>query len=166
MDLVNKPTAEAVTCASGNGSTRIRVVMITLTAMYWAYCYFQRRAKYQVSQRGSHRYEQTLTRNIQVETAFGGRNGCQPIQVVFPSTWPLGLDILKQQYDANAEQRVMAFQSQFFDKMGTTMELRLLGAVGYMTLDPPNVETILSSRFEGNQIFKIVDAAASSHVYL
>lgn len=81
--------------------------------------------------------------------AFGDRHGCLPMETKFPHKWPLALDVLKRQYDANSDRHLMAFQSKFFDKIGPNMELKLFGAVGYMTIEPDNVEAILSTRFEG-----------------
>lgn len=71
------------------------------------------------------------------------------MKVKLPYKWPLALDVLKRQYDALPDQRLLAFQSQYFIKHGANMELKLFGAVGYMTIDPKNVEALLSSRFEG-----------------
>ncbi|MCJ1462095.1 hypothetical protein MMC07_000695 [Pseudocyphellaria aurata] len=71
------------------------------------------------------------------------------METKFPHKWPLALDVLKRQYDANSERHLMAFQSKFFDKLGPNMELKLFGAVGYMTIEPKNVEAILSTKFEG-----------------
>lgn len=70
------------------------------------------------------------------------------METKFPHKWPFALDVLKRQYDANSDQHLMAFQSKFFDKIGPNMELKLFGAVGYMTIEPANVEAILSTRFE------------------
>jgi hypothetical protein len=66
-----------------------------------------------------------------------------------PYKWPLGLDLLKMQYDALPSQRLLAFQSQFFDQCGLNMEIVLFGNVGYLTMDPKNIEAILSTKFEG-----------------
>lgn len=67
-----------------------------------------------------------------------------------PYKWPLALDILKRQYDALPDQRILLFQSQFFDKIGPNMTFKLLGSQGYLTADPKNVESILSTKFEGS----------------
>ncbi|KAL8712637.1 MAG: hypothetical protein Q9220_003168 [cf. Caloplaca sp. 1 TL-2023] len=83
----------------------------------------------------------------QVDKAFGERNGCQPMETKLPYKWPLALDILKRQYDAFPSQRLLAFQTQFIEKM-PNMELRLFGQVGYLVTDPRIVESMLSSRFE------------------
>lgn len=88
---------------------------------------------------------------MQSDKAFGDRHGCLPMETKLPYKWPLALDVLKRQYDAIPSQRVLAFQSDFFDKIGQNMELRLFGQVGYMTLDPKNIEAILSTRFEGKE---------------
>lgn len=71
------------------------------------------------------------------------------METKLPYKWPFALDVLKRQYDAIPSQRVLAFQSTFFDKIGPNMELRLFGQIGYMTTDPKNIEAILSTRFEG-----------------
>lgn len=56
----------------------------------------------------------------------------------------IALDILKRQYDALPDQRLLAFQSPYMEKM-PNMKLHLLGNVGYMTTDPKNVEAILNT---------------------
>ena len=65
-----------------------------------------------------------------------------------PYRWPLALDILKRQYDVLSEQRLLLFQSQFYDRIGPNMTFRLLGSRGYLTADPKNIESILSTNFE------------------
>lgn len=70
------------------------------------------------------------------------------METKIPYEWPFGLDILKQQYDALGSQRVLAFQSQYLDHK-PNLELRHLGMVGYVTTDPKNIESMLSTRFEG-----------------
>lgn len=67
----------------------------------------------------------------------------------FPCKWPLGLDVLYAQYNAIADNGLLAFQQPYLDDLGPNLEIRILGSVGYTTLDPQNVEAIMSSRFEG-----------------
>ncbi|KAL8860674.1 MAG: hypothetical protein Q9178_003027 [Gyalolechia marmorata] len=66
---------------------------------------------------------------------------------VLPYKWPLALDILKRQYDVLPSQRLLASYSKDIDKM-PNMEIHLFGQVGYLTTDPRNLESMLSTRFE------------------
>lgn len=75
----------------------------------------------------------------------------------FPCRWPFGLDVLYAQYNAIVDKRLLAFQQQYLDDLGPNLELQILGSVGYTTLDPENVETILSSRFEGTLYMMITE---------
>ncbi|KAL8685743.1 MAG: hypothetical protein Q9218_007567, partial [Villophora microphyllina] len=52
------------------------------------------------------------------------------------------------QWYANKDKRLLAFQQPYIDQLGPTFEISLLGALGYNTLDPENVEAMLSSRFD------------------
>lgn len=67
-----------------------------------------------------------------------------------PYKWPFALDILKLQYDALPSQRLLAFQSKYFDRVGQNMTFNLFGKTGYMTTDPKNIEAILCTYFEGS----------------
>ncbi|KAL8725229.1 MAG: hypothetical protein Q9181_006492 [Wetmoreana brouardii] len=66
----------------------------------------------------------------------------------YPCKWPLGLDVLRSQWNANKDKRLLAFQQPFIDKWGPSFEISILGSIGYTTFDPDNVEAILSSRFD------------------
>ncbi|KAH8821917.1 cytochrome P450 [Xylogone sp. PMI_703] len=81
------------------------------------------------------------------DKAFGAAHGCLPMETWIPYKWPLGLDILKKQYDALPDQRLLLFQCQFFDKLGPNMTMRLFGSQGYLTADPKNVEAMLQTNF-------------------
>ncbi len=63
--------------------------------------------------------------------------------------WPLGLDVLKAQYRANVDQHLLAFQQPHIENLGLNFSITLLGAESYTTLDLENLETIISSKFEG-----------------
>lgn len=67
---------------------------------------------------------------------------------ILPYKWPLALDILKRQYDVLPSQRLLASYSSDIDKM-PNMEIHLFGQVGYLTTDRRNIESMLSTRFEG-----------------
>lgn len=108
-----------------------RLVFGTLIVAYLTYAYIRRRSR------------------LQAEQTFSDQHGCQPMETTLPYDWPLGLDILKKQYDALPDQKVLAFQSQFLDKLGPNMIVRLFGGEGYLTTDPKNIESILTTRFEG-----------------
>ncbi len=75
----------------------------------------------------------------------------------FPCKWPLGLDVLYAQYNAIADNHLLAFQQPYLDDLGPNLEIQILGSVGYTTLDPQNVEAILSSRFEGTLYTRIAE---------
>ena len=65
-----------------------------------------------------------------------------------PYKWPLAIDLLTRQYNANKSQRLFAAQTQIFEPLGPNVEFTLLGNIGYVTFDPKNVEAILSTHFE------------------
>lgn len=70
--------------------------------------------------------------------------------VNYPVKWPLGLDVLAGEYQANADQRLFALgQQPTMDWLGPNFAMKLLGTTGYLTMDPENVEAILSSKFAG-----------------
>jgi hypothetical protein len=71
------------------------------------------------------------------------------MEAKIPSTWPFGLDVLKKQYNRIPTQRILAAQAERFNELGPNMKLKLLGQDKYFTIDPKNIESILSSRFEG-----------------
>ncbi|KAF2730157.1 cytochrome P450 [Polyplosphaeria fusca] len=87
-------------------------------------------------------------RQRKADKIFGAQNGCLPMEVMLPYKWPFALDVLKKQYDALPSQRLLAFQSQYFDRLGPNFKLMLFGNEGYMTTDPKNIEAVLSTRFE------------------
>ena len=68
-----------------------------------------------------------------------------------PYKWPFALDLLKRQYDANSDKRLMKFQSQYFDKLVANFEINLFGNSGYISTDPRTVETLLATNFEGKE---------------
>lgn len=86
-----------------------------------------------------------------MDTAFAAQHGCQPNQAVFPTKWPFGLDVLRAQFKAIREHRLFAFQGPYIDKLGPTFVMKMLGSYGIATIDPKNIEAVLTSRFEGTQ---------------
>ena len=85
----------------------------------------------------------------QEEDAFAKANGCLPVKSRLQNKLPLGLDVLKKQYDALPSQKLLAFQSQFFNKLDATFSIHLFGGTGYTTTDPRNVEALTVTRFQG-----------------
>ncbi|KAL9576479.1 MAG: hypothetical protein Q9203_007740 [Teloschistes exilis] len=57
-------------------------------------------------------------------------------------------DTLANGLSESTSSAVNAFQQPYIDQLGPNFEISILGAVGYTTFDPENVEAILSSRFD------------------
>ena len=58
--------------------------------------------------------------------------------------------MLRAQLAAIADNRLFAYQQPFIDKLGPNFMIKMLGAMGYTTIDPMNLEAMLSTRFEGS----------------
>ena len=67
--------------------------------------------------------------------------------------WPWNIDLVKGLWEANEDDRLLAYQGRFIDKLGPNLEQRMLGDVGLVTLDPDNVKAILSiSQFRKGEL--------------
>jgi hypothetical protein len=82
------------------------------------------------------------------DDAFAARHGCQPPKR-WKSEWPLGFDLLYKAFHYARQGCVLQFFLNVVDESGTTFEQSLLGARGIDTIDPENIETVLSKNFQG-----------------
>lgn len=55
---------------------------------------------------------------------------------------------MKVQYDALPSQKLLAFQSRFFQKLDATFSVHIFGGTGYATTDPRNLEAMNNTRFQ------------------
>lgn len=68
---------------------------------------------------------------------------------IWNSKWPLGLDMLAKALKYARTKRILQFFLDVVDENGTTFEQILLGARGIDTVDPENIEAVLSTKFDG-----------------
>ena len=63
------------------------------------------------------------------------------------------MDLVKGLWKANTSQHLMEFLQPYIDRLGPNLELRILGNVGLVTIDPENVRAILSkSKYRENEL--------------
>jgi len=84
-----------------------------------------------------------------VDKAIAERYGCLPPPRL-QNKRPLGLDRLKQIFRANIESRLMELFLFHFRQTGYTLEQVFLRAQAFATVDPANLEAILSTNFGGS----------------
>lgn len=87
---------------------------------------------------------------------------CKAPRWVTPYPWPFGVDLVVQGFKSGRQKKLLAFMADKFEAMGPTVQIDLLGGKGFATMDSENIETILSSKFEG----KIEDALTVLNVSL
>ncbi|KAF3810626.1 Cytochrome P450 52A13 [Colletotrichum gloeosporioides] len=80
------------------------------------------------------------------EQALIAQHGCQPVLATLPYKWPFAIDLLKLQYDALPEGRLLEFQTKYLE-IAPTLRFDILGT-GFVTTDPANIEAITNSRSE------------------
>jgi cytochrome P450 len=78
---------------------------------------------------------------------FVARHGCKPLKP-WKCAWPFGLDLLMKAFRYAREEHILSFFLDVVEESGTTFEQNLLGARGIDTMDPENIEAILSKDFE------------------
>ena len=89
---------------------------------------------------------------VQERVKLAKANGCQlPPRLL--NQRPLGVDRLEQIFRANAESRLMELFLFHFRLWGTTLEQIFLGTRAFGTIEPANLEAILSTNFKGEQRF-------------
>lgn len=76
------------------------------------------------------------------------KHNCQPLKTL-PYKWPLALDLLYEAYRQAMEGRILRFFSILVGSMPPTFEQKLLGLSGIDTVDPKNIEAVLSTQFNG-----------------
>ncbi|OAL44042.1 cytochrome P450 alkane hydroxylase, partial [Pyrenochaeta sp. DS3sAY3a] len=79
--------------------------------------------------------------------AISQRHGCQPAPRLVNQR-PFGVDRLEQIFRADAESRLMQLFLFHFRQTGSTLEQKFLGVKAYGTIDPANLEAILSTNFK------------------
>ncbi|KAI4176501.1 MAG: hypothetical protein LQ346_007885, partial [Caloplaca aetnensis] len=107
----------------------IRVWMVLAVATYWSYSCIRRRSR------------------EQIETDFGKQYGCLPVAAKLPYKWPLALDIVRRGFQAHWDRRLLGLFADLYDGLGPNIEQTLLGNTGLVTIDPENIEVMLSTRF-------------------
>ncbi len=63
--------------------------------------------------------------------------------------WPFSLDLLARSIKADNRGQILRFFISVLEKVGNTHEQFLLGSRAINTVDPENVEVILSTHFKG-----------------
>jgi len=86
-------------------------------------------------------------------------NFLQDRYCIRPSSWlppnrlltelPLGVDRLRQIFSADADNRLMALFLYHFRHWGDTLDYVFLGIKSFGTIDPRNLEAMLSTQFNG-----------------
>lgn len=83
-----------------------------------------------------------------LDEAIGKQYGCLPPPRL-QNQRPLGVDRLEQIFRANTESRLMELFLFHFRQTGNTLEQVFLGTQAFGTVDPANLEAILSTNFKG-----------------
>jgi hypothetical protein len=89
-----------------------------------------------------------LTR-LKSDKLFGEQNACQPPPRVINEK-PLGIDRLQQIWEANSDSRLMELFLWHFRRWGNTLDQVFLGTQAFGTIDLLNLQTVLSTKFDGN----------------
>ncbi|KAF2963475.1 hypothetical protein GQX73_g10098 [Xylaria multiplex] len=83
---------------------------------------------------------------LQVERQFALQNGCKPLRP-WNAKWPLGLDLFFKALRVSNEGHILKFFQTIVDECGSTFVQHLFAVPGIDTIDPENLEVVLSTNF-------------------
>ena len=97
------------------------------------------------------RYALQRRRQREADEALAKEYGCQaPTRL--QNQRPFGVDRLEQIFRADAESRLMELFLFHFRLWGNTLEQVFLGKKAFGTIEPANLEAILSTNFKGKDL--------------
>ena len=82
------------------------------------------------------------------ENNLSSQHNCQPPPVL-RGKWPLSLDLLVKCVKADNANQILRFFISILEKTGYTHAQLLFGLRSINTVDPQNIEVILSTQFKG-----------------
>lgn len=82
------------------------------------------------------------------EAIIASRYGCEEPRKLH-GKWPFSLDLLMQSVQADNRHEILRFFIAILERTGSTHVQYLLGARAVNTVDPENVEALLSTHFKG-----------------
>lgn len=85
----------------------------------------------------------------QAHSSFAEQHGCLPPPRI-QNQRPWGLDRIEQIFRADKEWRLMELFLFHFRQTGNTVEQDFLGTPAFATIEPANLEALLSTKFKGN----------------
>lgn len=97
----------------------------------------------------------------QSDNAFAVAHRCRSVPKLDTGRWPLGLGLIITAFRVANEQRLLRFMNEIVEKTGNTFEQNLLGARGIDTVEPANIEALLSTQFTGQRY--VFDNLAPHH---
>jgi len=89
-----------------------------------------------------------VTDTYQSDKALNLKHGCRPAPRL-RNGWPWGIDRLLQIFDADRNSRLMELFLFHFQDVGNTLEQVFLGTPAFGTIEPRNLQAILSTQFSG-----------------
>ena len=95
------------------------------------------------------------------DNAFAVAHRCRSVPKLDTGRWPLGLGLIITAFRVANEQRLLRFMNEIVEKTGNTFEQNLLGARGIDTVEPANIEALLSTQFTGQRY--VLDNLAPHH---
>lgn len=130
------------------GTRTLRVILSIILSASLAWFLLGRSQRRRVSKDQSASSSHQMLTSPQAEERFAAKRGCLPPKI-WNSTWPLGLDMLIKALKYARTMQILQFFLEVVDDNGTTFVQELLGATGIDTVDPENIEAVLSTNFEG-----------------
>lgn len=127
-----------------------RTFIIASLLGIFLYAYLRKKSRREVRDSNLRYFLHTGSADVpftQLELALEKQYKCEPVIPKVPYKWPLGLDLLKVQFNALFSGHTLEALTDYIT-IADTVRLELWGVTGYITIDPENIETILSTRFD------------------
>lgn len=92
-----------------------------------------------------------LIPSLQREADWAQRRGCQSAPSLDTGQWPFGLEVVVHAFKVAKEGRLLPLFTEIIETTGNTFQQHVLGFRSVNTIDPLNVEAILSTQFHGGR---------------
>ena len=83
-----------------------------------------------------------------IQNALKHEQKCLPPPTL-PYKWPLGLDLVLEAFNADRSGEILTFFVSLVERTGINFEQIIFNARGIDTVDPRNIEAVLSTQFQG-----------------